>query len=102
MIIPRKGDIWEFQRPGKRKKRKEIGEIFMMLMRKTDGTYVRRPYVQWQRWPKGRYSGIRVKWLLKYGHRISTQAEREIEMRLLLDQAKERRRQKLTKPPEPH
>jgi len=90
LIIPRVGDIWEIKTPGKRKKRKEIGGVRLVLMRKKDGSCVHRPYIDWFRYPKGRYTGIRVKWLLKYGTRISTKAERntELKARIIRCQAK--------------
>lgn len=77
MIIPRVGDIWEFQIPGKRKKRKQIGAIIRTRVWGPNGTQPLRVYIQWARLPKGRYSGIRPKTLLKYGRRVSTQTERD-------------------------
>lgn len=91
MIIPHVGDIWEIKLPGKPKKQKEIGTIGMVWVQRENGTEVRRPYVHWDRLPKGRYSGIRVKWLLKYGKRISTKAERDAHFRSLIAKAKARR-----------
>lgn len=92
MIIPRVGDIWEFQIPGKRKKQKEIGAIIRTRVWGPNGTQPLRVYIQWYRLPKGRYSGIRPKTLLKYGRRLSTKAERDahFEARFLLRKSKER------------
>lgn len=88
MIIPRKGDIWEFQIPGKRKKRKEIGTIHRTWFQRPDGTYGRRPYINWYRLPKGRYSGIRPKTLLKCGRRISTKVERDAQFAAMIARRK--------------
>ena len=81
-MIPRVGDIWEVIIPAtaKRKRKrivKEIGLIYKTWYERANGTQVKRPYCEWKRLPKGRYSGMRVKWLLKYGTRISTKAERD-------------------------
>lgn len=81
MIIPRVGDIWEFQIPGKRKKRKRIGAIIRTRVWGPHGTQPLRVYIQWDRLPKGRYSGIRPKTLLKYGRRLSTKAERDADFK---------------------
>ncbi|PSR26830.1 MAG: hypothetical protein C7B46_19745 [Sulfobacillus benefaciens] len=77
MIIPRRGDIWEYQLPGKRKKRKEIGAITRRRRYFSEHCQPLRVFIAWKRLPKGRYSGIWPKALLQYGRRISTQAERE-------------------------
>jgi hypothetical protein len=84
MIIPRVGDYWEFKCPGKSKKVKEIGDIrFRWFEGKWDASIREftpnhhRIFIWWDRRPKGRYSGIRPKVLLKYGRRISTKAERD-------------------------
>lgn len=76
MIIPRRGDVWEYQLPGKPKKRKEIGTVYRVWKHYVEGTR-RVPVVWWSRRPKGRHTGIRVRVLLKYGRRISTKAERD-------------------------
>ena len=82
MIIPRKGDEWEFQIPGKSKKRKIVGYIsFEWHQGEWDSEACcyaksRLPRVNWKRLNKGRYTSMRVKWLLKNGRRISTEAER--------------------------
>ena len=78
MIIPRRGDIWEYQLPGKRKKRKEIGTIIRRRRYLSEHCQPLRVFIAWKRLPKGRYSGIWPKALLQYGRRISTQAEREV------------------------
>jgi hypothetical protein len=82
MVKPCVGDIWEVIIPAtatRKRKRivKEIGSIYMTWYSRKDGSHVKHPYCEWKRLPKGRYSGLRVKWLLKYGTRISTAAERQ-------------------------
>jgi hypothetical protein len=72
---PKIGDIWEVRAPGKRMKRKEIGDIYMRWLGPWPNQK-RKPYVSWQRANKGRYSGISVESLLKYGKLISTQVQR--------------------------
>lgn len=79
---PRVGDIWEFKLPGKPKRQKQVGKVQRVWVSKYDQDQrwigqKRIVYVHWYRLPKGRYSGIRVKTLLKHGLRISTQAERD-------------------------
>ena len=81
---PKVGDIWEFRLPGKPKRQKEIGSVRRKWVDKFDasGNWAgqrRIMYVQWHRLPKGRYSGVRVKLLMKYGKRISTRAIRQAE-----------------------
>lgn len=82
LVFPRVGDEWEFQLPGKSKKRKIVGSISVEWHQ---GEWnpdtcryekTKHPRVNWQRRNKGRYTSIRVKWLLKHGQRISTEAER--------------------------
>ena len=83
MIIPRKGDEWEFRLPGKSKRRKVIDYIAFEWHRgkwnqdtcKHEET--RHPRAHWERMNKGRYTSLRVKWLLKHGRRVSTKAERD-------------------------
>ncbi|PSR24728.1 MAG: hypothetical protein C7B46_20920 [Sulfobacillus benefaciens] len=77
MIIPRRGDIWEYQLPGQRKKRKEIGTITRQRRYLSAHSQPLRVFIAWKRRPKGRYSGIWPKALLRYGRRVSTRAERE-------------------------
>jgi len=77
MIIPRKGDEWEFKVPGKRKQRKIIHCIAVERWEDTHGQRHQRVVVWWDHLPKGRYSGLRVKTLLQYGRRIRTEAERD-------------------------
>jgi hypothetical protein len=81
-ITPKVGDEWEFRLPGKPKRTKEIGKVRRKWVDKFDSNghwhgQRRIMYVEWRRLPKGRYSGIRVKLLLKHGKRISTKAERQ-------------------------
>lgn len=73
---PQVGDIWEVNRPGKRKLVKEVGA----LVKVCQGTYpnFKHPwYVQWKRQPRGRYSGMLLKRLVQIGKRLSTLAERK-------------------------
>jgi hypothetical protein len=83
MIIPRKGDYWEFKMPGKSKRTKEIDHVCFEWHR---GEWdpetcryleTRHPRAHWVRQPKGRYTSLRIKWLLKHGRRISTKVERD-------------------------
>lgn len=79
---PRKGDLWEFKLPGKPKRQKEVGRVRRVYVDKFDENnrwagQKRIMYVDWKRLPKGRYSGLRVKVLLKHGKRVSTKAERD-------------------------
>jgi hypothetical protein len=81
-LRPRSGDDWEFKLPGKSKKVKRIGYVMRRYISVYDesGNWKgskRIVYVNWQRLPKGRYSGIRVKTLMKHGKRICTRKERE-------------------------
>lgn len=64
---PKPGDIWELCIPGKRKKVKTVGQIYRIRYQGKDGGQPLLPAVHWKRLPKGRYSSIRVKWLLLYG-----------------------------------
>ena len=78
---PQPGDIWEFRRKG-RKVRKEVGYLYMKF-RSTYDQYGnqtrswRERYVQWYRAPKGRYTGVFVKWLLENGTLIETKKQRD-------------------------
>jgi len=67
---PKPGDLWEFKLPGKRKQTKVVGRIYSIWYRLKAGRQGRKPTVHWARLPKGRYSSIRVKWLLKYGRLV--------------------------------
>lgn len=86
MIIPRPGDTWEFRIPGKRKKCKTIWYIGREY-KWEKGRFVRRPMIMWKRHPKGRYTGIRPRVLLKYGKRISTKAERDARFEQLVQRS---------------
>ena len=77
VVIPKVGDQWEVRLPRKRKVVKEVGRIYMAWMRRADGSSVHRPYIAWDRLPKGRHTGIRVRHLLMYGKRLSTKKERD-------------------------
>lgn len=70
MIIPRIGDVWEYKLPNKRKKIKTIHRVSWIWCERKNGSLVRKPFVEWKRLPKGRYTSLRVKSLLKYGKLI--------------------------------
>ncbi len=75
---PRVGDVWEFKTPTKPKRKKTVGKIFSTYHSMSDKSkQVRLPRVHWKRLPKGRYSSMRVKWLLKYGRLISRNGVKE-------------------------
>jgi len=81
-FTPKVGDEWEFKLPGKPKRTKRVGKVKRLWVDKYDENHrwagqKRIMYIEWYRLPKGRYSGIRVKLLLKHGKRISTKAERQ-------------------------
>jgi hypothetical protein len=83
-FTPKVGDIWEYRLPLKPKRTKEVGRVHRKWIDKQDANgnwsgQRRIMYVGWRRLPKGRYSGIRVKVLMKYGKRISTRAIRNAE-----------------------
>jgi uncharacterized protein YecE (DUF72 family) len=95
---PKAGDYWEFQLPGKPKRTKEVGSICYKDFLVERGTYPewkdktqRLLYVRWARLNKGRYSGITVRMLMKFGRRISTKAEREAHFQTILANARNRR-----------
>jgi hypothetical protein len=73
---PQVGDEWEVRRPGKRKIVKRIHLIWSRMSRSGG---LNRLYADWERLPKGRYSGIWMKDLIKYGTRLSTRAERKLD-----------------------
>jgi hypothetical protein len=79
-VRPRPGDTWEIKIPNRPKKVKRIGKINRIWIRSKDGRgefgNVRRIYIHWYRLPKGRYSGITLKGLLKYGRLIQSNADR--------------------------
>lgn len=69
---PRKGDIWTFKTPNKRRKTKTVARVSRTWYTlpwsfETGHRALRIPTVHWVRLNKGRYSSIRVKWLLKHG-----------------------------------
>lgn len=72
---PRPGDVWEIRIPGKSKKIKTVNYVYMQDYLKKDFSIVQHPRVEWERLPKGRYTGLRVKWLLKYGKLIKRRAD---------------------------
>jgi hypothetical protein len=74
-IRPRVGDVWEFKLPNKPKRRKIVGSVAREIHEGKEGQEVLLPRVRWKRAPKGRYSSIRVKWLLKYGKLIYRMCE---------------------------
>lgn len=65
----------------------------MKTYRKQDGTFTRHPFIDWERLPKGRYSGLRAKTLLTYGQRISSLAERNAEFEAFLAKRKAEKQQ---------
>ena len=84
------GDEWEVRVPGKRKKIKEVGEVYKcwLPVRDEHGNYVFKKegygvvqkrvwWVPWRRQNKGRYTGIRVDALHQYGRLISTKEQRD-------------------------
>jgi hypothetical protein len=82
LIQPAVGDDWTFKLPGKRRKTKRVGSVELRWLvvgydKSYNPTNEQILYVSWARAPKGRYSGISVRALLKYGQRISTKAERD-------------------------
>ena len=70
LVRPRVGDVWEFQIPNKPKRTKTVGSIVRTQHANPGGGVCVLPRVYWRRLPKGRYSSIRVKWLLKYGRLV--------------------------------
>lgn len=67
MIIPSKGDIWEFKIPGKRK---ALGAIYHRRRYLSEDNQPLRVFI-------ARYSGIWSKALLQYGNHISTKVDRD-------------------------
>ena len=102
--IPRVGDEWDFTIPGKSRKRKIIGWIsYEWHQGKWESearrfTQSKHPRVNWRRLNKGRYTSIRVKWLLKYGRRVSTEADRDARLAALIAT---RSAQRTGSPPKP-
>ncbi len=89
MIIPRPGDEWEFKCPGKPRKTKTLDSIrFWEFMR--SGRCVNLITIWFCRRPKGRYTYIRPRVLLKYGRRLSTKAVRDADWQAFLKEAKNR------------
>lgn len=88
---PQVGDYWEFKLPGKRKRLKEVGAVEQRFGKRVDGTQGEYDYVNWKREPKGRYSGLSVYLLLLHGRRVSTKAERDAHLEVLIERAKQRR-----------
>jgi hypothetical protein len=98
---PQIGDYWEFKLPGKRKRIKEVGDIHPRVFIVERGTYPKwepktelLDYVSWARAPKGRYSGITVRRLIEFGHRVSTKAERETYLKAQIEKARAKRLEK--------
>lgn len=88
---PRAGDCWEFKLPGKRKRVKEVGSVIQKHGKLADGSTGEFDYVNWHREPKGRYSGLSVYLLRKHGRRVSTKAERDAHLEMLIERAKRKR-----------
>ena len=89
--LPVTGDYWELQLPGKRKRTKEVGRLSKVWGKRTDTTEGFYPYVDWARANKGRYTGISLRLLLKYGRRVSTKAERDAHLQTQIAKAKAKR-----------
>jgi hypothetical protein len=66
---PKAGDVWEFKLPNKSKKRKTINRVTLSWCA-SKGRQYRAMVVWWERLPKGRYTGLRVKKLIKHGQLI--------------------------------
>lgn len=94
IVEPQVGDDWEFKLPGKPKRVKTGGRISQKTFLKEAGSseQIELPYVNWKREPKGRYTGITVRRLMEFGHRVSTKAERDARLNAQIERAKERRR----------
>jgi hypothetical protein len=74
-VKPQVGDEWEVRVPGKRRKVKIIGDIYKRWI----GLFPNQKrvlYAAWRRANKGRYTGISVASLKRFGKRLSTAAER--------------------------
>lgn len=69
-LRPRAGDVWEVRVPGKRKKTKTVWFVFSRSYYDARDQIVQRPTVAWKRRPRGRYTQMRVKHLLKYGRLV--------------------------------
>ena len=68
--IPRAGATWEIKIPGKRKVVKVIDYINFEWIYVSRDKDMRWPIAHFKRQPKGRYSSLRIKGLLKYGKLI--------------------------------
>lgn len=71
-LRPKIGDVWKIKRKG-RFVTKTVGDISRIYF--SEG--YRLPWIEWERLPKGRYSGIRAKWLMKNGVRIKSASQEE-------------------------
>lgn len=76
VVKPRVGDTWEIQVPGKRKKVKVVGRVYKASCYVKPGVVGRRMYVEWQRQPKGRYSGMFFRGLWKYGRLVESATDK--------------------------
>jgi hypothetical protein len=92
-VRPRAGDYWEFKLPGKPKRVKEVDRIGVKWGKRHNGTTGFYRYVHWARAPKGRYSGLSLRLLLKYGQRMSTKAERDAHLEAQIEKARQKREQ---------
>ncbi len=72
LVIPRAGDEWTWKHPGKPRRKKIIDHI--VFTKFASGRKLPVVYTRYN--PKGRPLMIRVKWMLKHGRRLSTEAER--------------------------
>lgn len=88
---PQVGDEWEFKLPHMKAKRvKTVGSIVKKDFVVEHGIET-LPYVHWQRQNKGRYTGISVRRLMDFGHRVSTKAEREAKYAAIAERRKQER-----------
>lgn len=95
---PQAGDYWSFKVPDKRRRTKEVGSVIYRHILVERGTYPkwkdktkRQAWVRWQRANGGRYSGISVVNLRKYGRLVSTKAERDAHFAAQLERARANR-----------
>lgn len=96
--MPEPGDVWEFKLPGKRKRTKTVGSIGtreFIIERATKWPWEHKtamlPYVHWARENKGRYTGITVRKLIEFGHRVATKAELDARLQAHIEKARAKR-----------
>lgn len=93
---PQIGDEWEVKLPNKTKKIvKIIGRTYRRYGTSTDDrgrTRTRRWWVEWKRLPKGRYSGISVRNLLRHGKLLITKLDRDAQFNGMIERARQKRK----------